>query len=91
MEKVFPLMVVIYFFLGISVLLMNATEILVTFKEIFRNTFEFQAIMGGAVGWTFKQIMDSMQKGIACRIFTKEVGLGSSPIAASAAKSKEPV
>ncbi len=90
-EKVVPAMAIIYVFLGISVLLMNATEIPAAFKAIFRNAFGFQAITGGAVGWTFKQITDSMQKGIARGIFSNEAGLGSAPIAASAAKSNEPV
>ncbi|MDY3131421.1 MAG: alanine:cation symporter family protein, partial [Treponema sp.] len=38
-----------------------------------------------------KQITDSMQKGIARGIFSNEAGLGSAPIAASAAKVDEPV
>ena len=90
-EKVVPTMAVIYVFLGLSVLIMNATHIPPAFSVIFRNAFGWQAIAGGAAGWVFKQITDSMQKGIARGIFSNEAGLGSAPIAASAAKVDEPV
>ncbi len=84
-EKVVPTMAVIYVFLGLSVLIMNATHIPQAFSVIFRNAFGWQAIAGGAAGWVFKQ------KGIARGIFSNEAGLGSAPIAASAAKVDEPV
>jgi len=90
-EKVVPTMAVVYVFLGLSILIMNATHIPAAFVVIFRNAFGFQAIAGGAAGWVFKQITDSMQKGIARGIFSNEAGLGSAPIAASAAKVEEPV
>ncbi|WP_288805581.1 alanine:cation symporter family protein, partial [uncultured Treponema sp.] len=51
----------------------------------------WNAVMGGAMGWTFKQITDSMQKGVARGIFSNEAGLGSAPIAAAAAQVDEPV
>ena len=90
-EKVVPTMAVVYVFLGLSVLIMNATSIPGAFAVIFKNAFGFSAIAGGAAGWVFKQITDSMQKGIARGIFSNEAGLGSAPIAASAAKVEEPV
>lgn len=90
-EKVVPTMAVVYVFLGLSILIMNATKIPGAFVVIFKNAFGFQAIAGGAAGWMFKQITDSMQKGIARGIFSNEAGLGSAPIAASAAKVEEPV
>ncbi len=90
-EKVVPTMAVVYVFLGLSVLIMNATHIPAAFAVIFKNAFGWQAVAGGAAGWVFKQITDSMQKGIARGIFSNEAGLGSAPIAASAAKVDEPV
>ncbi len=90
-EKIVPTMAVIYVFLGLSILIMNATKIPAAFAVIFKNAFGFKAIAGGAAGWMFKQITDSMQKGIARGIFSNEAGLGSAPIAASAAKVDEPV
>lgn len=90
-EKIVPIMAVIYVFLGLSVLIMNATKIPDAFAIIFKNAFGFKAAVGGAIGWTFKQITDSMQKGIARGIFSNEAGLGSAAIAASSAQVKEPV
>ncbi|MBR7064946.1 MAG: alanine:cation symporter family protein [Treponema sp.] len=90
-EKVVPAMAIIYVFLGVSVLIMNATKIPEAFALIFKSAFGFKALAGGAIGWTIKQITDSMQKGIARGIFSNEAGLGSAPIAAAPVQTNEPV
>ena len=90
-EKVVPAMAVVYVFLGLSILIMNATRIPAAFVVIFKNAFGFKALAGGATGWIFKQVTDSMQKGVARGIFSNEAGLGSAPIAAAAAQTEEPV
>ena len=90
-EKVVPAMAVVYVFLGLSILIMNATRIPAAFVVIFKNAFGFKALAGGASGWLFKQVTDSMQKGVARGIFSNEAGLGSAPIAAAAAQTEEPV
>jgi AGCS family alanine or glycine:cation symporter len=90
-EKVVPAMAFIYVFLGLSVLIMNATKIPGAFALIFKSAFGWQALAGGAAGFVLKQIIDSMQKGIARGIFSNEAGLGSAPIAASAVQTQEPV
>ncbi|MBR1537363.1 MAG: alanine:cation symporter family protein [Treponema sp.] len=90
-EKVVPAMAIIYVFLGLSVILMNATKVPAAFALIFKSAFGFKAVAGGAVGWTVKQITESMQKGIARGIFSNEAGLGSAPIAAAPVQTNEPV
>ena len=55
--------------------------------EIVRSAFGMDAVAGGALG----AIIVAMQKGIARGIFSNEAGLGSAPIAAAAARTKEPV
>ncbi len=90
-EKIVPAMAVIYVFLGLSILIMNATKIPAAFVVIFKSAFGFKAVAGGAAGWMFKQVTDSMQKGVARGIFSNEAGLGSAPIAAAAAQTDEPV
>lgn len=90
-QVVVPFMAVVYVFLGLSVLIMNATHIPQAFAIIFKNAFGWQAAAGGAAGWVFKQVTDSMQKGIARGIFSNEAGLGSAAIAASSAQVHEPV
>ena len=90
-EKIVPAMAVIYVFLGLTVIIMNAICMPAAFAVISKNAFGWQAAVGGAAGWAFKQITDSMQKGVARGIFSNEAGLGSAPIAASAAQVDEPV
>ena len=90
-EKIVPAMAFIYIFLGVSVIVMNATRIPAAFALIFNSAFGFKAVAGGAFGWTLKQVTDSMQKGIARGIFSNEAGLGSAPIAAAPVQTDEPV
>lgn len=86
-EKVVPTMAIVYVFLGLSILIMNATKIPGAFAVIIQSAFGLKAVSGGALG----AMVMAMQKGIARGIFSNEAGLGSAPIAASAAKVEEPV
>ncbi|MCQ2598206.1 MAG: sodium:alanine symporter family protein [Treponema sp.] len=90
-EKVVPAMAVIYVFLGLSIVIMNATKIPAAFALIFKSAFGYKAMAGGAAGFVLKQVTDSMQKGIARGIFSNEAGLGSAPIAAAPVQTTEPV
>ena len=90
-EKVVPAMAIIYVFLGLSVIIMNATRVPAAFALIFKSAFGFKAMAGGAIGWTIKQVTESMQRGIARGIFSNEAGLGSAPIAAAPVQTSEPV
>ena len=90
-EKIVPAMAIIYVFLGLSVIIMNFTDIPAAFALIFKSAFGWKAAAGGAAGWAMKQVLDSMQKGIARGIFSNEAGLGSAPIAAAPVKTNEPV
>lgn len=90
-EKIVPVMAVVYVFLGLSILIMNATKIPAAFAVIFKNAFGFKALAGGAVGWMLKQVIESMRLGVGRGIFSNEAGLGSAPIAAAAAQTDEPV
>ncbi len=90
-EVVVPFMAVVYVFLGLSVLIMNATKIPAAFAIIFKSAFGWKEVSAGIMGFVLKQITDSMQKGIARGIFSNEAGLGSAPIAASSAQVQEPV
>ncbi|MBB5226825.1 alanine:cation symporter family protein [Treponema ruminis] len=91
-EKVVPAMAFIYIFLGLAVLIMNATKIPAAFELIFKGAFGAQtglkALEGAALGVVLKT---AMQKGIARGIFSNEAGLGSAPIAAAAVQTNEPV
>lgn len=86
-EVVIPLMVVIYVSCCLIIIFTHINDVPAAFAEIFKSAFGLKAAAGGALG----AIMVSMQKGIARGIFSNEAGLGSAPIAAAAAKTKEPV
>lgn len=86
-EKVIPIMVVIYVAMGLLVILFNITSLPDAFVQIFEGAFGLRAAAGGALG----AMIIAMQKGIARGIFSNEAGLGSAPIAAAAAQTREPV
>lgn len=86
-QIVVPFMAVIYIVLSLALLICNFKEIPAAIGIIIKGAFNPSAVTGGIVG----TIVVSMQKGIARGIFSNEAGLGSAPIAAAAAKTKEPV
>ena len=86
-ERVIPAMVVLYVGLSVLLIVTNLDKIPGAFVTIFESAFGLQAAAGGMLG----AIIIAMQKGIARGIFSNEAGLGSAPIAAAAAQTKEPV
>ena len=82
-----PIMAIIYIITCILLLLLNFSQISSAIETIVKAAFNPSAVTGGVVG----SIFIAMQKGIARGIFSNEAGLGSAPIAAAAAKTKEPV
>lgn len=85
-EIVVPFMAVIYITISLLLLILNANKIPAAIVEIVSSAFGLRAAAGGALG----AIIVAMQKGIARGIFSNEAGLGSAPIAAAAAQTKEP-
>lgn len=86
-QVIVPFMAVIYLLLSVFLLLSNLPAIPQAVRTIVRGAFQPSAVTGGVVGTMFV----AMQKGIARGIFSNEAGLGSAPIAAAAAQTKEPV
>ena len=72
--------------ISLLLLILNANKIPAAIVEIVSSAFGMRAVAGGALG----AIIVAMQKGIARGIFSNEAGLGSAPIAAAAAQTKEP-
>ena len=86
-QIIVPFMAIIYFvFVGILIIC-NIREVPAAFAIIVKAAFNPKAVTGGVVG----SMIVSMQKGVARGIFSNEAGLGSAPIAAAAAQTKEPV
>lgn len=86
-EVVIPIMVAVYVICCLLIITTHFTEIPAAVAKIVSSAFGLRAAAGGSLG----AIMVSMQKGVARGIFSNEAGLGSAPIAAAAAKTKEPV
>ena len=87
-QVIVPFMAVIYFVCGILLIVFNITKIPAAVALIVKSAFCPKAVFGAAAGITIKS---AMQSGIARGIFSNESGIGSAPIAAAAAKTKEPV
>ena len=86
-QIIVPFMAIIYFVFAIILVLCNITAVPMAIKTIVVAAFDPKAITGGVVG----SMLVAMQKGVARGIFSNEAGLGSAPIAAAAAQTKEPV
>lgn len=86
-EMVVPFMALAYITATMALLFCNAGKIPESVALIVKGAFAPKAVGAGAAGTMYVV----MQKGVARGIFSNESGLGSAPIAAAAAKTKEPV
>ena len=86
-EVIVPFMAVLYVGLAVIIIITNITAVPAALASIVKSAFTGSALAGGAVGSVFV----AMQQGVARGIFSNESGLGSAPIAAAAARTKEPV
>ena len=81
-QVVVPVMILIYLACCIIIIFSNITKIPDAVVTVVRPA------IGGIVGTA---MISAMRNGVARGIFSNEAGLGSAPIAAAAAKTKEPV
>lgn len=86
-QIIVPFMAIIYVVFVIILVICNITEVPAAIVTIVKAAFNPKAVTGGVVG----SMIVAMQKGVARGIFSNEAGLGSAPIAAAAAQTKEPV
>ncbi len=87
-EKLVPFMAIFYVLGCLIILIMNAAYILPALKMIITSAFSPQAGFGGAAGFAVAQ---AVRFGCARGLFSNESGLGSAPLVAAAAKTKNPV
>ncbi len=85
-EVVVPFMAILYVVLCLILILTNLSAVPAAIVSIVKSAFTGSALGGGAMG----TMVVAMQKGIARGIFSNVSGLGSAPIAAAAAQTKEP-
>ncbi|MBI5274392.1 MAG: sodium:alanine symporter family protein [Chlamydiales bacterium] len=82
-----PAMAAFYIIGGLIILAFNIKEIPTALYHIFQTAFTGQAATGGFLGST---MMLAIQMGASRGVFSSEAGMGSSPIAAAAAKTSSP-
>ena len=87
-SKMVPIMALYYIIGAIVVIVANFDQIGLAFQIIFHDAFSGTAATGGFTGAALAQ---TIRFGVARGVFSNEAGLGSSPIAHGAAKTKEPV
>ena len=87
-ELLVPLMSAVYVLLSLFVLLRFAGRIPAAVGLIVRSALSPRAALGAAAGITLK---NALRMGIGRGVFTNEAGLGTTPIAAAAARSSDPV
>ncbi len=87
-ERLVPCMAIFYVGGCLVILALDATEIPATVSLIVRSAFSGQAAVGGFVG---AGVREALRYGVARGLFSNESGLGSAPIVAAAAQTKNPV
>ena len=87
-EKLVPFMAAFYFLGCLILLLMHASTIPETIITIVTSAFAGHAAVGGFIGAGISQ---AIRYGIARGLFSNESGLGSAPIVAAAAQTRNPV
>jgi AGCS family alanine or glycine:cation symporter len=87
-ETLVPFMAIFYVLGCLALLIINYSTIPDTISIIFNSAFSGQAALGGFLGATFKE---TVRYGIARGLFSNESGLGSAPIVAAAAQTKNPI
>ena len=87
-EKLVPFMAIFYVIGCLILLIMHFDRIPETVMTIVTSAFAGQAAVGGFIGAGISQ---AIRYGIARGLFSNESGLGSAPIVAAAAQTKNPV
>jgi AGCS family alanine or glycine:cation symporter len=87
-EKLVPFMAVFYVLGCLVLLVVHADRVPDTLRLILTSAFTGQAAMGGFLG---AGVREAIRFGIARGLFSNESGLGSAPIVAAAAQTKNPV
>lgn len=87
-ELLVPFMAVFYVLGCLIILGMNFDVLGKTFEMIFQDAFSLKSVAGGFLG---SSLMLAARYGIARGLFSNESGMGSAPIVASAARTRNPV
>ncbi len=87
-SKVVPAMFVIYVVASMFIILSNISQVPHVIWNIIHSAFGGEALVGGAAGVAFREILIT---GVKRAAFSNEAGIGTAPMAHGAAKTKEPI
>jgi len=87
-EKLVPFMALLYVIGCLSLLVMFSDKIIDSISLICKSAFSGHAAIGGFIG---AGVRNAIRYGIARGLFSNESGMGSAPIVAAAAQTKNPV
>lgn len=87
-ERLVPFMALLYVIGAVVIIVMNITELPGAIASIFKHAFTPAAAVGGFAGATIAQ---AMRWGTARGVYSNESGMGTAPIAHSAAVTDHPV
>lgn len=87
-ERLVPFMAIFYVLGCLVLLVLKSSTILDTLYVIGSSAFTGQAMIGGFLGAGMKE---AIRYGVARGLFSNESGLGSAPIVAAAAQTKNPI
>jgi AGCS family alanine or glycine:cation symporter len=90
-EALVPFMAVIYIIGCIIILVINAQYIIPAIGLVCSSAFNIRSAGGGVAGFIAVQMMTAARRGIARGLFSNESGMGSAPIVAAAAQTRNPV
>lgn len=83
-----PFMAIVYVLGCVAILIQNAAALPGALATIFNGAFNFDSAAGGFAG---SALAATMRYGIARGLFSNEAGLGSAPIVAAAARTRNPM
>ena len=87
MEKIVPVMAIVYIIGSLLVIFVNISEVPAAFKIIFTAAFDPESALGAGVGISVQQ---AIRFGVARGLFSNEAGMGSTPHAHALAKVSHP-
>ena len=90
-QALVPFMTIFYILGCIVILVINHHFIIPAVQLVCTNAFNIKSLGGGFLGFAAVQMMTAARYGVARGLFSNESGMGSAPIVAAAAQTKNPV
>jgi len=90
-DALVPFMSIFYISGCIIILILNRSFIIPAIQIVYANAFNIKSAGGGLLGFAAVKMMSAARYGVARGLFSNESGMGSAPIVAAAAQTKNPV